>query len=471
MKKLSVLIFAVLCLGIGEGKAQFSVLHNFNLTNGAGPWGSLTYAAGLLYGTVFSGGANNVGCIFSIDTNGGGYRDLYDFSSGINGKLPNGPLLLAGNKLIGTTSFGGTGYGNIFSIDTNGSGYKDLFDFDGTTGSYPYGSLTLSGNKLFGTTAYGGVSDSGCIFSIDTNGGRYEKLLDFNGINGKEPVGSLTLSKNKLFGTTCYGGVHHGGLVFSIDTNGNGYKNLYNYNDSNAGLGSLTLLGQTLFGMTSFGGISDSGTIFSIDTSGNNFKYLFDFNGTNGSMPGYFSGSLTILRNNLIGMTYQGGGHHYGCIFSIDTNGGRYADLLDFDKTNGAEAGGSLTLLGNVFYGATYLGDSSNFGGIFSFKDVDLGVNKLTSTKNFINLFPNPNNGRFTLSLSNVDEECSVEVYNIMGQKVTFGMLKPVKQVQGGQVQHDYTLDLSTQPSGVYFYRVLAETGELVGEGKVVIEK
>jgi hypothetical protein len=37
--------------------------------------------------------------------------------------------------------------GCIFSVNTNGSGYKDLFDFTKKNGYYPFGSVMLSGNR------------------------------------------------------------------------------------------------------------------------------------------------------------------------------------------------------------------------------------------------------------------------------------------------------------------------------------
>ncbi len=70
--------------------------------------------------------------------------------------------------------------GCIFSIDTNGSKYTDIFDFNGTNGATPQGgSLILSRNILSGMTEFGGVNNDGCIFSVDTNGSGYKKLLDF----------------------------------------------------------------------------------------------------------------------------------------------------------------------------------------------------------------------------------------------------------------------------------------------------
>jgi trimeric autotransporter adhesin len=79
-----------------------------------------------------------------------------------------------------------------------------------------------------------------------------------------------------------------------------------------------------------------------------------------------------------------------------------------------------------------------------------------------ISIFPNPSNGTFTLSLSNVNEKCTVEIYNIVGEKIYTETI---------QTQNNNTIDLTGRPNGMYFYRVLKETGELVGSGKIIIEK
>ncbi len=81
---------------------------------------------------------------------------------------------------------------------------------------------------------------------------------------------------------------------------------------------------------------------------------------------------------------------------------------------------------------------------------------------NEIKVFPNPSNGQFTLSLSNFSEKFNVEIYNIMGQKVYSQLSTFNSQV---------SINLSSQPNGVYLYRVITENGGLVGEGKTVIEK
>ena len=60
-----------------------------------------------------------------------------------------------------------SGDGVIFSINTNGTGFKTLYSFTGgNDGSTPKGALTLGGNVLYGATTAGGASgNSGAIFS------------------------------------------------------------------------------------------------------------------------------------------------------------------------------------------------------------------------------------------------------------------------------------------------------------------
>ena len=171
--------------------AQYRDLYDFSGSEaGAVPYGNLTVSGSLLYGMTSAGGVSGDGNLFSIDTNGNGYRDLFDFSGGVNGNLPPGDLLLVGNKFFGMTQIGGASdSGNVFSIDTDGSGYRDLYDLTGPNGAQPIGSLIISGKVLYGMTSVGGINHKGCVFSVDTDGTHYKDLLDFNGTNGAFPQG------------------------------------------------------------------------------------------------------------------------------------------------------------------------------------------------------------------------------------------------------------------------------------------
>jgi hypothetical protein len=95
---------------------------------------------------------------------------------------------------------------------------------------------------------------------------------------------------------------------------------------------------------------------------------------------------------------------------------------------------------------------------------------------NNIVVYPNPNNGIFTVAFGHPElvsgSQTIIEIYNVLGQKVTIETLKPVRTVQpGGQVLGDNLINLSNQPSGIYLYRVIEENGNLLGEGKIVVQK
>jgi len=468
MKKISFLICILLCLGIGTGKAQYSVLLNFNSTNGANPRGSLVLSGDKLYGMTYNGGAHNDGCVFSLNTVSNVYTDLLDFN-GTNGANPAGSLILSGRMLYGMTSYGLSSAGNIFSIDTNGNNYKDLFDFSGgLNGANPYGSLTLSGGKLYGMTRDGGRFETGNIFSIDTNGNGYKELnsfQDYRSDDGQYPFGSLILSGDVLYGMTYRGGAVYAGIIFSIDTSGHNYRDMLDFDGNTNSVnpyGSLIVSGNKLYGTTTNGGVG-YGCIFSVDTNGSRYKNLFQFNGTNGANP---EGSLILSNGILCGMTSKGGAHDSGCIFSIDTNGNGYTDLFDFNGSNGTNPEADLTLSGNTFYGMTNGGGSNNNGVIFSLKVTGLGINNLTANPTSINVYPNPSNGEFTIQAKSEElrGNSMVEVYNVLGEKVYDATLQP-------QTPEGALINISNQPNGIYLYRLVGSSGELIGEGKVIIQK
>jgi len=461
MKKKLLFYFLALSFTVN---AQYSNILSFNFTKGASPYGNLVFSKGVLYGMTFDGGANGRGCIFSIDTNGSGYRDLHDFN-GASGGQPTGSLTLSGSKLFGMTWLDGLhDSGCVFSIDTSGNVYRDIFNFNGINGANPYGSLTVSGNKLYGMTENGGAHFKGCIFSVDTNGNGYKDILDFNGTDGAKPLGALTLSLSGsvLYGMAELGGLHNYGCLFSIDTNGNRYKDLLDFDGLNNGaspFGSLTLSGKALFGMAQSGGASGHGNIFSIDTNGTGYKELFSFNNTDGAFP---LGSLALSGNMLYGMTSQGGASDSGCLFTIDTNGMNYTKLLDFNNTLGYAPNGSLTIFGKVMYGMTKNGGTGGDGVIFSFKDTNItnSITELTFSPEAMILYPNPNNGRFTVSLQGVSEKAQITVFNVMGEQVYQSALNGTNT----------PIEIDSKANGIYLYRIIKETGGLVSEGRFIIQ-
>jgi type IX secretion system substrate protein len=247
-----------------------------------------------------------------------------------------------------------------------------------------------------------------------------------------------------------------------LDTNGSGYKNLHDF-DSIHGMNpiSLTLSGNVLFGMTNGGGAFKMGCIFSVNTNGYDYNDLMDFNQlTNGAYP---LASLIISGKVMYGTAQEGPPGGPGCIFSIDTNGSGYQCLFNFNSTDGAIPASTLVLSGDNLYGTTTQGGADTVGVVFKFRDTITGISEINSSKGAITVFPNPSNGRFTIQSPIVSGKSSVEIYNVLGQKV---FSTPLNLPQG----RDFEIDLSNQSSGIYLYRVITEHGELVGSGKLIIK-
>jgi uncharacterized repeat protein (TIGR03803 family) len=175
----------------------------------------------------------------------------------------------------------------------------------------------------------------------------------------------------------------------------------------------------------------------------------------------YPLGSLILAGSRLYGVTYKGGIYDSGCIFSIDTDGSGYKDMFDFNRTSGYFPSGSLILLRKVLYGMTKFGGANDSGVIFGFKDTNISnsINELATNSDAIKVYPNPSKGVFKIQLPVGSGQLSVEVYNMLGEKVY--TTQAIKQSQ--------TINLTGQPKGVYFYRVIAENGSFIGEGKEVI--
>jgi len=86
---------------------------------------------------------------------------------------------------------------------------------------------------------------------------------------------------------------------------------------------------------------------------------------------------------------------------------------------------------------------------------------QLTINNGKCTIFPNPSNGVFNLYLSNISNKCSLEVFNYLGENIYAAKINSINT----------KINLGEEPNGVYFYRVISESGELIGEGKFVIEK
>jgi hypothetical protein len=94
------------------------------------------------------------------------------------------------------------------------------------------------------------------------------------------------------------------------------------------------------------------------------------------------------------------------------------------------------------------------------------GIPTIEKPSSTISVSPNPSNGRFIVSFSHpkrVSGSQTITIYNILGESV---LKETLRSTQG-----DNLIDMSNQPNGVYLFRVLNGSGELIGEGKLVVQK
>jgi uncharacterized repeat protein (TIGR03803 family) len=312
--------------------SSYRLLHVFaGPPDGSAPQAGLVLAGGTLYGAA-SGGTNAYGCLFSVGTNGGGYKEFYSFNVYSNGTFPGARLVLDGGTLYGTAAsdgYGNPGWGTVFSVQTNGSNYKDLYDFSPPHGSpltnydgeQPGSGVILARGSLYGAAYGGGTNGYGTIYSVPTNGGSLNVLHTFtNNPDGAYPQGGLIFAGGTLFGTTISGGTNGKGTLFAVNADGSGYLVLHSFlTNGMDGLNpeaSLTLVGGTLFGTTRLGGAGGRGTVFSIQTQGANYSVLYDFTNTlDGADP---ESQLLYSAGSLYGAAEAGGSSIWGTVFRLN---------------------------------------------------------------------------------------------------------------------------------------------------------
>ena len=407
MKPVHLLLKVALALSAFSSAAQtYTVLKTFSGTNGAFPAAGLTLSGSTLYGTTRDGGLFGKGTLFKINTDGTDFTVLRNFAGRpTDGASPVGELIVSDGKLYGTSTTGGSNdVGTVFQLDADGGGFHILKSFSSAStspdGTGPRG-LVLSGSTLYGVTPGGGAGRSGTVFSIPLNcigtpsnsGPCFIVLKAFppslvhtnnllTNSHGSSPLGRLVVSGDRLYGTTVAGGIFGHGTVFKLDTDGTDFEVLKTFNLSDGGgpQGGLELSGDTLYGTTSYGGTMSPGTlgtVFQLGTDGSRFALLADLGalGIGGFSP---RDRVTLLGNALYGTTHSGGcmscpgGLFYGgTIFKVSTNGSAFSPLKVFSpltsNTNaeGANPMSSLARDGSFLYGTTSQGGSFGKGTIF----------------------------------------------------------------------------------------------------------
>lgn len=355
---------------LGTDGSGFEFIKDFAVIGeGTHPVAGLWLNGTTLFGTTRAGGADDVGTLFKLNTDGSGFAVLKALTFSREGVMPRGGLLISGSTLYGTTRGSAHEHrGTVYRVNLDGSGFAVLRSLgtDWTDAAEPLAGLVRVGDTLFGTTSAGGEGNEGTVFRINTDGSGYAVLHSFSfsaWSDGLAPEAALAYADETLYGTTISGG-EGSGSIFKLNTNGGGFTVLKRF-DGDVGTPGSTLVqsGTVLFGTTFDGGSVGSGTIFRINTDGSGFTVLKDYDGADGAWP---RPGLILSGDTLYGMTARGGSFGFGTVFKLNTNGSGYTVLKEFDLfTEGSAPYWGLTLHGTTLYGCTAAGGAFGRGTVF----------------------------------------------------------------------------------------------------------
>jgi len=386
--------FAVLVALVPTASAapKFKVLHAFgNGQDGAGTWGSLLLdKKGNVYGTTSGGGLYGYGTVFELTPKSNGkWSEIILHSFDLNGQdgfESHGSLTFAAGNLFGTTTGGGAyNYGTVFELTPGSGGWAEtvLYSFGShqNDGFEPYAGVVLGpAGDLFGTTPH----DPGNVFELTpgSDGWTESVIDDFSKHDdGNGPFAGLIVdAAGNLYGTTEYGGVHNLGVVYSLKSAGDGSwkerilhdfcaKGPPNCQDgARPGVGALTMdISGNVYGTTAGGDCC--GTVFRLTQANGRWKetILYDFKGgASGYEPG--AGVVRDTAGNLYGTTVYGGSC-CGVVFKLSPkeNGKwKYTLLHTFTGYDGAQPDANLILdeKGNL-YGTAATGGAYDDGVVF----------------------------------------------------------------------------------------------------------
>jgi uncharacterized repeat protein (TIGR03803 family) len=319
---------------INPDGSGFKVLHDFGsgANDATNPVGPLVLGGdGALYG-ISGGGAKGVGAIFTLRPDGTGYKVVYSFGSvAQDGTSPQAPLVQAvDSTLCGATYSGGaSNVGTVFSVKPDGTGYRLLHSFklSPNDGANPISGLMLGKDgALYGTTTSGGTNTFavGTVFKLNADGSGFMLLHGFGGADGTSPSGALFQGNDgALYGTTLGPLNSYAGNVFRVNPNGSGYLvlcTLHNPPPVAVPKGGLVQgTDGSLYGVTS--GMQAKGNVFKVNPDGTGYAVVHVFGSFigDGWSP---NGPLLLGKDGaLYGTTYFGGDSalQLGTVFRLTT--------------------------------------------------------------------------------------------------------------------------------------------------------
>jgi uncharacterized repeat protein (TIGR03803 family) len=348
-----------------SGVTLTTLYHFKNASDGANPNGLVFATNGLLYGTANLGGANHLGTVFKITTNGV-LTTLRAFTGGSDGSTPKAALIQAADgNLYGTAFDGGANSaGTVFRMGVNG-GFTTLHAFNWNDGGNPFAPLiqTTDGN-FYGTTYNGSTNSYGTVFRMSANGS-FVSLHEFTGHDGGNPQAGLAQGNDgNLYGITRNGGANPAdGTIFRITSTGALTTLIAGTNSFSPRVGLVLGSDGNFYGSTANDGAHGRGTVFKLTSAG----VLTTLHSFDTIVDGQWPGAALVEGKDgyFYGMTLYGGAYGQGTIFRMSLTG-QFSTLLHFDGFNGANPAAPLVQAADgSFYGTTMNGGAYGVGTVF----------------------------------------------------------------------------------------------------------
>ncbi len=360
---------------------------------------------------------------------------------------------------------------------------------------------TIAGNGIYGYSGDGGPSTaaelngpmgiyedaSGNIYVADIGNERIRKI-DVNGII------------STFAGNGNYGFSGDGGLAIAATFEdpagicGDDLGNMYVADEFNNRVRKInpngiisTIAGSGARGYAGDGGAAIQAALYypsgvAVDGAGN--LYIADESNNcirKVNQKGIIS---TIAGNGLPGFSGDGGQSILSELYNaagvgIDNGGNIYITDGFNNRIRKINRDGIIsTIAGNGIAGYTGLGDTATLASIFdpvsisadasdnlyfanAFNNTIEKLSALPVGANLpkISVYPNPNQGTFTIKIEDIFPSLQLEVYNVLGQKIAYVALNTAET----------QINLSACSAGVYLYRIISTSNSLYGAGKLVI--
>ncbi len=359
--------------GLAREDRNFEPLHLFNGPDGWRSFAELIELEGLLYGSTYKGGDDDAGTIFRYNPDTLSHTRLHSFRH-FDGREPFNGFAVDGETLYGVAKFGGqeSNGGTLYSLKTDGTGFRVLHEFTSSSekGFYPHAGPILYKGDLYGTTYHGSKrNDGGVIYRYHLPKGPYEVLHGFLPETGRYPTCQLLPHGDWLYGTASDLFRHEEekyGTLFRFHPKTGTFEVLHRFQGGKKGAHPYDRLahfgGNFLYG-TTLGEIfnpADKGTLFryNLETEEHEVLHSFQQSPGTGSKP---NGHLVegpqgqFLYGFSHGSNAEGGDK--GTLFRIRKSGDAFTVLHRFsDGLNGNVPTRSPVFIDGNLYGTCVYG-------------------------------------------------------------------------------------------------------------------